>query len=102
MRGRLIFPLFAEIYRLDRPAMALWGTIDPDFREPILVESQDQNRNVGEQVRIEMPVVSIPCQVENWRVAAEMAASSCPGRGGSENLALSVILTEPTGLLAIH
>lgn len=65
MRGRLIFPLFAEIYRLDRPAMALWGAIDPDFREPLLVASTDQDHNVGELMRIEMPVVRVPCQVEN-------------------------------------
>ena len=47
MRGRLIFPFLAELYRLDTRATAttdpdgagpLTGGYDPDFKEPVLVD----------------------------------------------------------------
>jgi hypothetical protein len=71
MRGRLIFPFLAELFRLDTQAMA--GPVgvgpdpeapgyDPDFKEPVAVDTDDDG--VGERVRREHPAVRVPCQVD--------------------------------------
>lgn len=71
MRGRLIFPFLAELFRLDTQAMA--GPVgvgpdpaapgyDPDFKEPVAVDTDDDG--VGERVRREHPPVRVPCQVD--------------------------------------
>ena len=71
MRGRLIFPFLAELCRLDTAAMAavdpdgpgpLEGGYDPDFKEPVLVDQDDDG--IGERVRQEHPPVRVPCQVD--------------------------------------
>ncbi len=63
MRGRLIFQFQAEVIRLDRQAMAtLEPGYDPDFKEPVLVDNNDDG--VGERIRHEHPPIRIPCQVE--------------------------------------
>jgi hypothetical protein len=70
-RGRLIFPFLAEIHRLDTHAMAttdpdgpgpLDSGYDPDFKEPALVDTNDDG--IGERVRVEHSPVRLPCQVE--------------------------------------
>ncbi len=66
MRGQLIFPLLAEVYRLDRAAMQLWGALDPDFHEPRIWDAP--NADVPQHLRLEMPVVRVPCQVESQQV----------------------------------
>ena len=60
MRGRLIFPFIAELHRLDTQAMA--PDYDEDFKEPILVDTDDDG--VAEPFRREHPPVRVPCQVE--------------------------------------
>ena len=71
MRGRLIFPFLAELHRLDTAGTAttdpdgagpLTSGYDPDFKEPVGVDTDDDG--VGEPVRIEHPAVRVPCQVE--------------------------------------
>ena len=71
MRGRLIFPFLAELFRLDTAAMAavdpdgpgpLEGGYDPDFKEPVVVDQDDDG--IGERVRQEHPPVRVPCQVD--------------------------------------
>ena len=71
MRGRLIFPFLAELFRLDTRATAetdpdgtgpLAGGYDPDFKESVLVDTNDDG--IGERVRLEHPPVRLPCQVE--------------------------------------
>ena len=71
MRGRLIFPFLAELWRLDTRATdvtdpdgpgPLVGGYDPDFKESVLVSRA--GTNVGDRVRVEHPPVRIPCQVE--------------------------------------
>jgi hypothetical protein len=71
MRGRLIFPFLAELCRLDTTATAtedpdgaapLTGGYDPDFKESVLVDTDDDG--IGERVRSEHLPVRIPCQVE--------------------------------------
>jgi hypothetical protein len=71
MRGRLIFPFLAELHRLDSQAMAtedpdgagpLASGYDPDFKEPVLVDADDDG--VAEPYRRERPPVRVPCQVE--------------------------------------
>ena len=71
MRGRLIFPFFAELFRLDTAGTAttdpdgagpLTSGYDPDFKEPVGVDSNDDG--IAEPVRIEHPAVRVPCQVE--------------------------------------
>jgi hypothetical protein len=71
MRGRLIFPFLAELYRLDSQAMAmtdpdgagpLTGGYDLDFKEPVLLDADDDG--VAEPIRREYPPVRVPCQVE--------------------------------------
>jgi hypothetical protein len=83
MRGRLIFPFLAELHRLDTAAMAgvdpdgaglLTGGYDPDFKEPVLVDTDDDG--VAEPFRREHPPVRVPCQVEPEAFEAlRMAAS---------------------------
>ncbi len=72
MRGRLIFPFLAELYRLDTHAMAtvdpdgageLESGYDPDFKEPVRVDRDDDG--IGERVRQDLPPVRVPCQVES-------------------------------------
>ena len=71
MRGRLVFPFLAELSRLDTHAMAtvdpdgagpLEAGYDPDFKEPVLVDRDDDG--IGERVRAEHPPVRVPCQVD--------------------------------------
>ncbi len=71
MRGRLIFPFLAELCRLDTLAMAtvdpdgagpLAGGYDADFKEPVVVDQNDDG--VGERVRAEHAPVRVPCQVD--------------------------------------
>ena len=69
MRGRLIFPFLAELHRLDTRAMAegvpslgVPPAYDDDFKEPILVDTNDDG--VGEAFRREIVAVRVPCQVE--------------------------------------
>ena len=71
MRGRLIFPFLAELFRLDTEMMA--GPIgvgpdpaapgyDPDFKEPVVVDQDDDG--IGERIRAEHEPVRVPCQVD--------------------------------------
>ena len=71
MRGRLIFAFLAELHRLDTHATAtadpdgtgpLEGGYDPDFKEPVLVDQDDDG--IGERIRQEHPAVRVPCQVD--------------------------------------
>jgi hypothetical protein len=63
MRGRLIFPFLAELYRLDTVAMATQPPgYDDDFKEPALLDSDGDG--VGDAFRREHPPVRVPCQVE--------------------------------------
>lgn len=70
MRGSLIFPFLAELYRWDAGAMAadpdgsgeVTSGFDPDFKEPILLDADDDG--VAEPFRREHPPVRVPCQVE--------------------------------------
>ncbi|MGO9709066.1 MAG: hypothetical protein ACLQBL_09395, partial [Polyangiaceae bacterium] len=63
MRGRLIFPLYADLARVDRDAMVLGAPdVDPDFREPRILAAEPDD--VGERARRELPPVRVPCQVE--------------------------------------
>ena len=71
MRGRLIFPLLAQLHRLETAAMAAAGPdgaggsasgYDEDFREPVLVDADGDG--VAEPFRREYPPLRIPCQVE--------------------------------------
>jgi len=63
MRGRLIFPLFADLRRVDRDAMVLGAPdVDPDFREPRILAAEPDD--VGVRARRELPPVRLPCQVE--------------------------------------
>ncbi len=71
MRGRLIFPFLAKLYRLDTLATAtedpdgagpLQGGYDHDFKESVLVDLDDDG--IGERIRQEHSPVRIPCQVE--------------------------------------
>ena len=63
MRGRLIFPFLAELYRLDTVAMATQPPgYDDDFKEPALLDADGDG--VGDAFRREHPPVRVPCQVE--------------------------------------
>lgn len=70
MRGKLIFPFLAELFRWDAAAMAadpdgtgeLTSGYDPDFKEPVLVDADDDG--VAERIRREFPPIRVPCQVE--------------------------------------
>jgi len=60
MRGRLIFPMLAELYRLDSQSMAT--DYDPDFKEPRLIDVDLDG--LAETYRREQLPVRVPCQVE--------------------------------------
>lgn len=84
MRGRLIFPFFAELARLDTlgtaaagPGLATSG-YDPDFKEPVLIDEDDDG--IGEQRRRELPPVRLACQVEPdaFDVMRMLAAGNAP------------------------
>ena len=71
MRGRLIFSFLAELFRLDTHAMAtvdpdaagpLETGYDPDFKEPVVVDQDDDG--IGERIRAERDPVRVPCQVD--------------------------------------
>ena len=63
MRGRLIFPFLAEVFRLDTRAMAtMTPGYDPDFKEPALVDTDGDG--VANPYRRKHPPVRVPCQVE--------------------------------------
>ena len=71
MRGRLIFKFLAEMHRLDTASTAefdpdkagpLSGGYDPDFKESVLIDTDDDG--IGERVRVEHPPIRIPCQVD--------------------------------------
>lgn len=69
MRGRLVFPFLAELYRLDAGGMASGNPVtgvapgyDDDFREAVLVDGDGDG--VAEPLRREFPPVRVPCQVE--------------------------------------
>ncbi len=71
MRGRLIFRFIAELHRLNAAAMAatdpdgpgpLTSGYDPDFKEPVLVDRDDDG--VGERSRQEHRPIRVTCQVE--------------------------------------
>lgn len=71
MRGRLIFPFMADLFRLDTAGTAttdpdgagpLTSGYDLDFKEPVGVDINDDG--VGEPVRVEHSAVRLPCQVE--------------------------------------
>jgi hypothetical protein len=71
MRGRLIFKFLAELCWLDTAGTAtqdpdgagpLTGGFDPDFKESVLVDKDDDG--IGERVRVEHPSVRVPCQVD--------------------------------------
>ena len=87
MRGRLIFPFLAELHRLDTKAFALEdpdgagplaGGFDPDFKEPVLVDTNDDG--IGERIRKEHAPVRIPCQVEPdaFEALQEYASGNSP------------------------
>jgi len=70
MRGSLIFAFLAELHRLDTLVTAadpdgagpLTAGYDPDFKEPVLVDPDDDG--LGQSTRREHPAVQVPCQVE--------------------------------------
>jgi hypothetical protein len=70
MRGKLIFPFLAELFRWDAAATAsdpdgtgeLTSGYDPDFKEPVLVDADDDG--IAERIRREFPPIRVPCQVE--------------------------------------
>ncbi len=88
-RGRLIFPMLAEVHRLATRATGEVdvngvGGYDPDFKEPVLIDHDDDG--IGERVRREHSPVRIPCQVEpEVFEALQMLAS---GNAPSSRLAL--------------
>lgn len=74
MRGRLVFPVIAELRRLDAAAMtAASPAVDPDFDEP-------HRAAPGALVRVELPPLRLPCQVESGleRALAPSAAGDVP------------------------
>lgn len=62
MPTRLIYPFLAELHRLDRTAGGGMPPMDPDFREPISMDLDEDG--IAETARSELPPVRIPCQVE--------------------------------------
>lgn len=71
MRGRLLLPFYAEVFRLDTYATAadpdgagpLLSGVDPDFREPIKLPA-GAGEGPGTTRRVEKAAVRLPCQVE--------------------------------------
>ncbi len=63
MRGRLIFPLLADLHRLDPVAMATQAPgYDADFKEPALLDPDGDG--LSDVFRREHPPIRVPCQVE--------------------------------------
>lgn len=68
-RGRLIFPMLAELFQLDTEATAadpdgagpLTSGYDTDFREPVALSGPSQ---AVESARVEKDPIRLPCQVE--------------------------------------
>src|SRR5688572_482404 len=81
MRGRIIFPFLAELHRLDTQAMAadpdaagpLTSGFDPDFHEPVVLDT-------GVDFRRELPPVRVRCQVEPlvYEELLQTAAGNAP------------------------
>jgi hypothetical protein len=77
MRGRLIFPFYAEIARLDTAATAAdpdgagsrTSGYDPVFREPVRLTG-------GVSARVEKAPILVPCQVEDRLFEALQQAAS--------------------------
>jgi hypothetical protein len=66
VRGSLIFAFLAELRRVDvagarAPPVGATG-MDEDFREPVLVDADDDG--IGERRPHELQPVRVPCQVE--------------------------------------
>lgn len=61
-RGRLIFPVYVTIRRLDTVATETAGGYDQIFRETTLSPTID---GIGADGRTDKPEVTIPCQVED-------------------------------------
>ena len=61
-RGRLIFPFLAQIYRRDARALAAVPGLDRDFKEPALVDRDDDG--LPDRIRGELAADRVPCQVE--------------------------------------
>jgi hypothetical protein len=74
VRGRLIFRVFAEFFRLDRAGKVVTSPdYDPEFKEPSLL---DTGAAIGVRTRRELPAIRVPCQVESEAVEAlEMFAA---------------------------
>mgnify|MGYP000166507921 CR=1 FL=1 len=62
MPGRLIYQFLAVLHHLDRSSGPTAILMDPDFREPIGIDLDEDG--VAEVTRHELPAVRIPCQVE--------------------------------------
>lgn len=60
-RGRLIFPLVADIYRLDLTAINTATSFDTTYRE---IKKTPTSDGLGTSSRLEMAVVQIPIQFE--------------------------------------
>lgn len=85
-RGRLLFVFLAEIFRSDRGALARAPGLDADFKEPALVDRDDDG--LPERVRGEHASIRVPCQVEpKSDEALRMFAS-----GNSPHLRIELVL----------
>ena len=71
-RGPIEMCIRDRLHRLDTQAMA--PDYDEDFKEPVLVDSDDDG--VGEPFRREHPPVRVPCQVEPEAFEALRMATS--------------------------
>jgi hypothetical protein len=59
IRGRLIYRFLAELRRRSFGGAAL---ADPDFKEPRLIDADDDG--LDDRPRFELPPINVPCQVE--------------------------------------
>lgn len=77
-RGRLIFPVYAEIAMLDTEANLSVGNYDPDFRETRVVDSGD---GIGTELKATSLPVRIPCQIEDssWGLQDQTFSGNAPG-----------------------
>ena len=103
MRGALIFSFFAELHRLDAARMAtedpdgagpLTSGYDPDFREPVLLDRNDDG--VAEPFRLELPAVRIPVQVDPE--AMELMRMTASGDAPRQQLDLVMHFRDLEGL----
>ncbi len=64
MRGRLIYPFLAQIFRLDTQTTAVMDPsgFDPDFKEARVADFLGDG--VGQRIRNERLPIKVPCQVE--------------------------------------